>query len=141
MQYRRWIARRPVAGPPLAPAWYRRPVAEARELLRRLPKIDELLRREELEAVDAPRWAVLDVLRAEVERLRQGILSGRTGAIEIDWAGVKRQAEALVRPSLRRVINATGVVLHTNLGRAPLAAAALEAAAEVGRGYSNLEYE
>jgi L-seryl-tRNA(Ser) seleniumtransferase len=116
-------------------------MAEARELLRRLPKIDELLRRAELQETEAPRWALVEALRAEVERLRQGILSGRSTAIEVDWSGVKRQAEALVRPSLRPVVNATGVVLHTNLGRSPLAAAALEAAMEVGRGYSNLEYE
>ena len=45
------------------------------------------------------------------------------------------------RPSLRRVLNATGVLIHTNLGRAPLAQAALDRVVEVGGGYSNLEYD
>jgi len=116
-------------------------VVESRDLLRQLPKIDELLRREELQEIGLPRWAVVEALRAEVDRLRQGILSGRSSATEVDWEQVKRRADDLVRPSLRPVINATGVVLHTNLGRAPLAAAALEAAVEVARGYCNLEYE
>jgi L-seryl-tRNA(Ser) seleniumtransferase len=116
-------------------------VVESRELLRQLPKIDELLRRDELQGLAAPRWAVVEALRAEVERLRQGILSGRSAAVEVDWGGVKRRAEALVRPSLRPVVNATGVVLHTNLGRAPLARAALEQAAAIAGGYSNLEYD
>src|SRR5207253_1619448 len=48
---------------------------------------------------------------------------------------------ALRRPRLRRAINATGVIVHTNLGRAPLAEAALDRVQEVGRGYSNLEYD
>jgi len=116
-------------------------VAEARELLRRLPKIDDLLRRDEAQGLTAPRWAVLEALRGEVEALRQGILSGGSAQVEVDWAGVRRRAEELARPSLRRVINATGVVLHTNLGRAPVAPAALEEAVAIARGYSNLEYE
>jgi len=49
--------------------------------------------------------------------------------------------ESLRRQTLQRVINATGIILHTNLGRAPLAAEALAAVAEVARGYSNLEYD
>jgi L-seryl-tRNA(Ser) seleniumtransferase len=52
-----------------------------------------------------------------------------------------RRLEASARPSLRRVLNGTGVVLHTNLGRAPLAASAREAAAAASRGYTNLEYD
>ena len=114
---------------------------EARELLRRLPKIDDLLRRDEVQGLTAPRWAVLEALRGEVEGLRQGILSGGSAQVEVDWVGVRRRAEELARPSLRRVINATGVVLHTNLGRAPVAPAALEEVAAIARGYSNLEYE
>ncbi|HEY8141544.1 MAG TPA: L-seryl-tRNA(Sec) selenium transferase [Kofleriaceae bacterium] len=116
-------------------------MAEARELLRRLPKIDDLLRRDEAQGLTAPRWAVLEALRGEVEALRQGILSGGSARVEVDWAGVRHRAAELARPSLRRVINATGVVLHTNLGRAPVAPAALEEAAAIARGYCNLEYE
>ncbi|HUS65394.1 MAG TPA: L-seryl-tRNA(Sec) selenium transferase [Kofleriaceae bacterium] len=109
--------------------------------LRQLPKIDDLLRREEVRAIAAPRWAVLEALRAEVERLRAEVLAGGTGTVEIDLARVRARCAALARPSLRRVVNASGVVLHTNLGRAPLAAAALDEVAAVARGYSNLEYE
>ena len=54
---------------------------------------------------------------------------------------LKTRASLVLRPSLRRVINATGVILHTNLGRAPLARAAIEAITEIGSGYSNLEYD
>src|SRR5947199_6876759 len=56
-------------------------------------------------------------------------------------AAIDRELTRIVRPSLRPVINATGVVLHTNLGRAPLADAAISAMATVARGYSNLEYD
>jgi len=51
------------------------------------------------------------------------------------------ELDARLRPSLRRVLNATGVVVHTNLGRAPLADAALERVRELGAGYSNLEFD
>src|SRR5262249_48865133 len=61
------------------------------------------------------------------------------------FAAIERRLElratALIKPSLRRVINATGVIIHTNLGRAPLAREAIEAVAEVATNYSNLEYD
>jgi len=110
-------------------------------LLRQLPKIDELLRRDEVQGWVAPRWAVVEALRREVDGLRRAILDGASEGVEVDLDAARRHSEELVRPSLRRVVNATGVVLHTNLGRAPLSGAALAAVVEVGRGYSNLEYD
>jgi L-seryl-tRNA(Ser) seleniumtransferase len=81
----------------------------------------------------------IDAARAVITRARESI---RTGADPGDLTVLLREElEAVRRPALRRVLNATGVIVHTNLGRAPLAAAALDRALEVARGYSNLEYD
>jgi L-seryl-tRNA(Ser) seleniumtransferase len=105
--------------------------------LRDLPSVDELLRDERLAA--EPRPLALAAARTALDRAREEI---RAGADPGDVA--ERAAEELAslrRPQLRRVLNATGVVVHTNLGRAPLAAAALARVAETAGGYSNLEYD
>jgi L-seryl-tRNA(Ser) seleniumtransferase len=100
--------------------------------LRDLPSVDELAR-----AVNDPLG--VDAARLVLERAREEIRAGfDPGDLS---ARVDRELERLRRPRLRRVLNATGVVVHTNLGRAPLADAALERVREVGRGYSNLEYD
>jgi L-seryl-tRNA(Ser) seleniumtransferase len=100
--------------------------------LRDLPSVDELAR-----AVDDP--LAVDAARSVLARAREELKAGfEPGDLR------ERLASELVaarRPALRRILNATGVVLHTNLGRAPLAEAALERVREVGRGYSNLEYD
>ncbi|MEM1484204.1 L-seryl-tRNA(Sec) selenium transferase [Oscillospiraceae bacterium PP1C4] len=115
-------------------------------LLRAIPQVDELLHAPELE--DAAnlqgRAAVLGAVRAELDALRASILCGniRTNpphAFLVE-AALKR-LEQDSAPKLRRVLNATGVALHTNLGRAPLASCALEAIQAVAGGYSNLEYD
>jgi len=88
-----------------------------------------------------PRPVALAAARDAIDRARAGILAGDGANGDSDAlrrAAVKR-AERLARGSLRAVINATGVILHTNLGRAPLAPEAAEAAARIGSGYSNLE--
>ena len=105
--------------------------------LRDLPSVDELLRDERL--AREPRPAALEAARTALERAREEI---RAGADPGDLvlralAGL----EAGRRPQLRRVLNATGVLVHTNLGRAPLAQAAVDRVAEVTLGYSNLEYD
>ncbi len=99
--------------------------------LRDLPSVDELAR-----SVDDP--LAVDAARAVLARAREEI---RAGADPGDLAErVRDELAAVRRPSLRRVVNATGIVVHTNLGRAPLAREALERVADVGGGYSNLEY-
>ena len=105
--------------------------------LRELPSVDELLRDERLAA--APRALALDAARATLGAAREEI---RLGADPGDLVERARTRIAEARsPLLRRAINATGVIVHTNLGRAPLPAAALARVVEVGGGYSNLEYD
>jgi L-seryl-tRNA(Ser) seleniumtransferase len=100
--------------------------------LRDLPSVDELARgSDDPLAIDAAR---LVVARAR-EQIRAGADPGDLGAqLSAELSGARS-------PRLRRVINATGVIAHTNLGRAPLAEAAIERVQEVARGYSNLEYD
>jgi len=116
-------------------------VAERNALLRQLPKIDDVLRRPDVQAVAAPRWALVEAVRREVDDRRRAILEGSSRAVEVTAEAVARRAAALAGSSLRRVINATGVVLHTNLGRAPLGDEVLARVAELARGYSNLELD
>src|ERR1700744_5628172 len=118
------------------------PPADRNAVLRRLPKVDEVLASPALRGLleRAPRWAVVAAVRGEIERLRGEIVAERSTAVDIDAGKVAGEVDALLQPSLQRVINATGVVLHTNLGRAPLAEAAVARVATVARGYANLEY-
>ena len=96
-----------------------------------------------------PRWAVLEAVREVLAACRKGALAGdlAPAAAGRSWtpialrAAVERVATRKAGSSLRPVINATGVVLHTNLGRAPLAPSALAAVEAAARGYSNLEFD
>ncbi len=100
--------------------------------LRDLPSVDELAT-----AVGDP--LAVDAARAVLAQAREEIRAGfEPGDLR---ARVEAEIAAARGPRLRRALNATGVVVHTNLGRAPLAEAALERVREVGRGYSNLEYD
>ena len=100
--------------------------------LRDLPSVDELAR-----DVDDP--LAVDAARTVLARAREEI---RAGADPGDLAARLREELGAARTSsLRRVLNATGVIVHTNLGRAPLAEEALARVVEVGRGYSSLEYD
>jgi L-seryl-tRNA(Ser) seleniumtransferase len=105
--------------------------------LRQLPAVDRLA-----DLLVAPHHLAVAAARAELERAREAVLAGGPVPREAELAAAAgARARELARPSLRPLINATGVVLHTNLGRAPLPPAALEQVAAVARGYSNLEYE
>ncbi|WP_428267114.1 L-seryl-tRNA(Sec) selenium transferase [Haliangium sp.] len=113
-----------------------------RAALRRLPKVDAVLARPALTAADVPRWALRQAVRERIDELRQAVLRGAIPAsFDLASEDVCARARALAAPSLRRVINATGVVVHTNLGRAPLSPAALARVVELAGGYCNLEYE
>ena len=105
--------------------------------LRDLPSVDRLLADERL--ADEPHDLVLEIARSVLERAREEIKAGREPDPLVD--AVLDDLARARRPSLRRVLNATGVLVHTNLGRAPLAEAALARVLEVGAGYSNLEYD
>ncbi|MBW6484910.1 MAG: L-seryl-tRNA(Sec) selenium transferase [Syntrophobacterales bacterium] len=117
------------------------------ELLRDLPKIDDLLLRIEKQeaAVGVSREMLRDVCRTVVEGLRGRIIQGgdELRPLPTPEQAADQALKAIAgyrRFRLRRVINATGVILHTNLGRAPLCREAMERVLEVASGYSNLEY-
>jgi len=105
--------------------------------LRDLPSVDMLLRDERL--ADEPHELALAAARRVLDEAREEIRAGTDPEPLVDR--VVAELALARRPSLRRVLNATGVLVHTNLGRAPLADAALARVAEVGAGYSNLEYD
>lgn len=114
----------------------------------RISSIDALLGREESLAWIAVhgRAAVVAALRHAAAAVRAGLVEGGDGSVpaEIDarvTALAAARLAARAQSSLRRVINATGVILHTNLGRAPLGEAALARMAEAGRGYASVEYD
>jgi L-seryl-tRNA(Ser) seleniumtransferase len=105
--------------------------------LRDLPSVDELVRDERL--VLEPHELAVEAARVVLEKARDEIRAGGDpgSLVEATVAELARRRA----PSLRRVINATGVLVHTNLGRAPLAEAAIARVVEVAGGYSNLEYD
>jgi L-seryl-tRNA(Ser) seleniumtransferase len=125
------------------------PVTSKADLYRKLPSVDELLQSRDLaQLISSEGQAVVtDAARAVLARLRAEIAAARLEASNVDLAlsriseAVERQVRQSLSYSLRPVINATGVILHTNLGRAPLAAAALEHIRDAATGYSNLEFD
>ncbi|MGA9815328.1 MAG: L-seryl-tRNA(Sec) selenium transferase [Terriglobales bacterium] len=119
------------------------------DLYRKLPSVDELLRSADLTTTisNEGQAAVTDAARSVLASLRTEIAAGRLDAAAVDLAlsgipdAVGRQLRRSLSYALRPVINATGVILHTNLGRAPLAASALEHLRDTALGYSNLEFD
>jgi len=105
--------------------------------LRDLPSVDELARDERL--AGEPSALAVEAARAALARAREEIKAGEDPGDLVERALADLTAARV--PALRRALNATGVIVHTNLGRAPLPEAALARALEVGRGYSNLEYD
>jgi len=88
-----------------------------------------------------PRALVVEAVRRAVEVRRRALQAGGAVAGELDGAAVAAALADWTRPALRSVLNASGVLLHTNLGRAPLSAAAVARLAETVAGYSNLEMD
>ncbi len=119
------------------------------DLFRLLPSVDDLLRNPQVESLAHRNGhtATLEAARAALEELRAEINSGKLDETQIRSRlddlprAVEQRLRESLAYSLRPVINATGVILHTNLGRAPLGRAALEHVAEVSQGYSNLEFD
>jgi len=117
------------------------------DLRRLLPSVEQVLQRPEVRALEARhgRPLVVSAVRGLVEEARAQAAAGDREAVEaVGDALPARLAERLERaqsPSLVRVINATGVVVHTNLGRAPLPPSAAAQVARVATGYSNLEFD
>ncbi len=121
----------------------RGPSGRTGELLRALPSVGRVLEMAAAQGLLAryPRALVRDAAREALDELRREILDGREPEVG-EEAVLERAVEIVERwlaPRLRRVINATGVVIHTGLGRAPLAPAAIEAIRQTAAGYCNLE--
>ncbi len=125
------------------------PTTSKADLYRNLPSVDELLRSAGLVplVLREGQAAVADAARVVLTRLREEIAAGRLNAAGVDLAlsgldaAIEREARQALSYSLQPVINATGVILHTNLGRAPLISSAMDHIRETARGYSNLEFE
>ena len=119
------------------------------ELFRELPAIDELLREPEISQLSAEEGqsATTDACREVLARLRDEISAGHLDAERLRLAltgihaAIRDELSRSLGYSLKAVINATGVVLHTNLGRAPLARSAIEHIRETADAYSNLEFD
>ena len=116
-------------------------------LYRSIPKVDVLLEDEGIRQTigQYSRDAVMECIRIETDRLRNfiaGCEEEEKAMEQIDRLvpSIIRAAERMHTPNMKKVINGTGTILHTNLGRAPIARAHMEKAAELVCGYSNLEY-
>jgi L-seryl-tRNA(Ser) seleniumtransferase len=121
-------------------------VPDRNQQLRALPPVQRLLETPAARALAGRfgRAALTDALRAVLAEIRDRIVAGRLAAVP-DHATILAEAQdhlaRRTRPALCRTINATGVVIHTNLGRAPLAREAIAAVGEIAAGYSNLEFD
>ncbi len=121
------------------------------QLLRKIPSVDEIVSRPEMGDLlkTHSRHLVVEAVRKGLARLREEILhengprelSDTIFSFENLYPLFQKEMEDQTRPRLRRVINATGVVIHTNLGRAPLHPSAIDHLIEVSKTYSNLEYD
>lgn len=121
------------------------------EILRKIPSVDELLSKEEIKDLSSiyPRPVIVEAIRRGLGILRREILeqsdptkiNDHLFTFDYIFPIIKREISMQVQTRLRPLINATGVVIHTNLGRAPLHPEAIKHMVEVSKGYSNLEYD
>ncbi|HEY1590164.1 MAG TPA: L-seryl-tRNA(Sec) selenium transferase [Solirubrobacteraceae bacterium] len=111
------------------------PPADAAQRLRALPAVHELAAK-----LDGPHTLAVAAARQAIEEQRRALQAGGPATEDVE-PRARELLESMRRPSLRPVINATGVIVHTNLGRAPLPTAARDAVAAAATGYSNLELE
>lgn len=119
-------------------------MADRNSLMRQLPGVDEMIRMfSAQEWAKAPDVIIKLAIQKEIDQTRQQILSGDTYQFSQEdlIARIKAEIEKQNKPHLQRVINGTGVVLHTNLGRAKLSAAVSRHLLEISSSYSNLEYD
>jgi len=115
---------------------------QRRELLKHLPKVDDVLAQPVLKQwVGSP--IVLKAVRDEIQAAREALLAGGKKAPTSSAVAraARKQIESSLAPRLTRVINGTGVIIHTNLGRSPLGKKVLDAVVEAASGYSTLEYD
>src|SRR5215469_1454165 len=123
------------------------PNANQAALLRKVPSVDELLLRPRLATLctEVDRTFAVATLRGVLAEVRRDIIAGVADERAVQPAEIERRTvdavEKELAPSLRPVINASGVILHTNLGRAPLSPEVLEEFRLVATEYSNLEYD
>ena len=112
------------------------------QLLRKIPKVDELLRHEKLSDLSCQHTVLTETVREVIDALRRAILAGEEPSLEpqIICEQVIDAVRKKTTMNLRPVINATGIVLHTNLGRAKLSSAAVAAIQSVAQDYNTLEY-
>ena len=121
------------------------------QALRKIPSVDEILSRPEIADLLKvhPRHVVVEAIRKGLGQLREEILRkedlSQIGEIFFSFENLfplfQREIDLQIQPRFRRVINATGVVIHTNLGRAPLHSSAIDHLVEISKSYSNLEYD
>ena len=121
---------------------------DQRELYRSIPKVDMLLELSEIQdlLLDYDRRLVLEAIRLETEKLRERIAQGMAEEQMLEEVtnlplSIRRRTEKMADYGMKRVINATGTILHTNLGRAPLGQEQMERLSNLLTGYSNLEYD
>ena len=120
------------------------------QVLRKIPSVDEILSRPEIADLLNlhPRAVVVDAIRKGLGHLREELLNKDPSKIEETifsleylYPLIQREIDLQVEPRIRRVINATGVVIHTNLGRSPLHPQTLQHMIDIAKTYSNLEYD
>lgn len=112
------------------------------EILRNLPQVDEILNEEKIKVLDSPHDFLVNCVREVITDIRSGVLDGKIDRVDKERivSDVLNKLNKKSKPSFRRVINATGTVLHTNLGRSVISEKASNAILEVANNYSNLEY-